>query len=336
MSTRLDQPLDTSADLLLREGGGPRSIVWFLDYANERGRKVRDVLLTVFERLGPEEATVAVRLVPEDGLFSAGGWAARAAIAAHRQGRFQDFHSAVFDNTSTFSREDVLLLSAELKLDVERFEADLMSEETLELLDQHIHSYQRSGGHSLPTFFIDGQMFDGPWDTVSITEAVSRPFGHRLRLASHEFFHWAASAGLVLILSTLAALLFVNLGGQELYESIRDTQLGISFGSSSLSLTVLQWINDGLMALFFLLVGIEIKREIVDGELSSRDKAMLPIVGALGGMVVPALIYFAFNAGRPTANGWGVPMATDIAFTLGLMAMLGSKVPTSLKVFVSA
>ena len=167
-------------------------------------------------------------------------------------------------------------------------------------------------------------------------EAVERPLGVRLHLASQDFFHWASSAGLVLVLATLAALVFANVGFHDLYEEIRETLVGLSFGARTFRLPLEAWINDGLMALFFLLVGIEIKREIVAGELSDLSRAALPLVGALGGMLVPALVYAAFNAGTPSAAGWGVPMATDIAFTLGLMAVLGRRVPATLTVFVSA
>ena len=140
----------------------------------------------------------------------------------------------------------------------------------------------------------------------------------------------------MLVLATLCALLVVNLGLHEPYEAIRETLVGLSWWDAAFALTVEAWINDGLMALFFLVVGIEIKREVVDGELSDPRSAALPIVAALGGMAAPAAIYALVNAGGGASEGWGVPMATDIAFTLGLLALLGSRVPASLKVLVSA
>ncbi|OYX43172.1 MAG: hypothetical protein B7Z02_09900 [Rhodobacterales bacterium 32-67-9] len=153
--------------------------------------------------------------------------------------------------------------------------------------------------------FIDGRRYDGVWDDTAILEAMERPFGVRVGMASADFFRWAAPAGLVLILATFAALAFVNFGGAATYAHWSETLVGFRFGAFTFDLTVGKWVNDGLMALFFLIVGIEIKRELVNGELSSIDKAAVPLLGALGGMLFPALIFYAMNRGLPTAHGWG-------------------------------
>lgn len=167
-------------------------------------------------------------------------------------------------------------------------------------------------------------------------DAVEQPFGYRAERASQRFFGWAASGGLLLILATLAALVVATSGLHDVYEKMRLTVFALEFGDARFGLTIEAWINDFLMTIFFLIIGIEIKREVVSGELSDLSSAMLPIMGAIGGMMVPALIYTAFNLNGPAAHGWGVPMATDIAFTLGLMALLGRRVPNSLKIFVAA
>ncbi|NLD22368.1 MAG: Na+/H+ antiporter NhaA, partial [Bacteroidales bacterium] len=119
-------------------------------------------------------------------------------------------------------------------------------------------------------------------------------------------------------------------------ENIWNVEMGFEIGNFSLKMTFLKWINDGLMAAFFFLVGLEIKRELLVGELAQPKKAMLPIFAALGGMIFPAAIFTIFNGGTPTANGWGIPMATDIAFAMGVLAILGKSCPTSLKVFLTA
>src|SRR5690606_26174018 len=113
-------------------------------------------------------------------------------------------------------------------------------------------------------------------------------------------------------------------------------KIGFENESVHLNYSILLWINDGLMAIFFLLVGLEIKREIVEGELSSPKKASLPILGAIGGAVVPAIIYLGLNSGQVTSSGWGIPMATDIAFALAVINLLGDKIPSSLKIFLAA
>lgn len=147
-----------------------------------------------------------------------------------------------------------------------------------------------------------------------------------------RFFKSGQVGGFLLLICVAISLLIANTASKESFEAFLEVKLG--FGSINYS--VLAWINDALMAIFFLLVGLEIKRELVEGELSSVKSAALPVIAALGGMLVPALIYFLFNKGTESASGWGIPMATDIAFALAIIAMLGKNVPTSLKIFLAA
>ena len=157
---------------------------------------------------------------------------------------------------------------------------------------------------------------------------IVRPF--------QEFFQIEASSGIVLIAMTVIALLWANSPWAERYFQLWETEAGIVFGQFHLEMHLSHWINDGLMAIFFFLVGLEIKREILVGELSTPKKALLPIAAAIGGMIFPAVIYLAINAGTQGQAGWGIPMATDIAFALGVLALLGSRVPSSLKIFLAA
>jgi NhaA family Na+:H+ antiporter len=144
-----------------------------------------------------------------------------------------------------------------------------------------------------------------------------------------QFFESEKAGGLVLLFFTILSLLFANSSFQDQYLNFWNT---VSIGGMTLNL----WINDGLMAIFFLLIGLELKREILVGELSSLKSASLPVFSALGGMLVPALIYLYFNWGLTSSNGFGIPTATDIAFAIGILSLLGNKVPLSLKVFLTA
>ncbi len=144
------------------------------------------------------------------------------------------------------------------------------------------------------------------------------------------------SGGIILFICVLISLTIANSPLGDAFENILNTQLGFETASVHLRYTTALWINDGLMAIFFLLVGLEIKRELVSGELSTPRQALLPIFCAFGGAIVPAGIYFAVNQGTETVSGWGIPMATDIAFALAVIAMLGKRVPASLKVFLAA
>ncbi len=151
------------------------------------------------------------------------------------------------------------------------------------------------------------------------------------------FIQHEAAGGVVLLTAALVALVAANSPAAWLYDGLLDTPVSIRVGALALDKPLLLWINDGLMAIFFFLVGLEIKRELLQGELSTLHRAALPAIAAVGGMAVPALIYAAVNAGTPaTLGGWAIPSATDIAFAVGVLALLGPRVPASLKVFVLA
>jgi NhaA family Na+:H+ antiporter len=141
---------------------------------------------------------------------------------------------------------------------------------------------------------------------------------------------------MVLLAAAVLALVLANSPWAESYERLWRTELAVRLGPWSFGADLRHWINDGLMTVFFLVVGLEIKRELVNGELRDRRKAALPVVGALGGMILPALIYALFTAGTPGFRGWAIPMATDIAFAVGVLALMGSRVPTSLRLFLLA
>ncbi|GAA5317281.1 MAG: Na+/H+ antiporter NhaA [Candidatus Pelagadaptatus aseana] len=171
-----------------------------------------------------------------------------------------------------------------------------------------------------------GKEYVAPWERAF--DKVISPL--------EEFIHRQTTSGVLLILCALIALLIANSKFAEPYHHFFKLYFTVGLENFQLSKTVHHWINDGLMAIFFLVVGLELKRELLVGELANLKQALLPIIAAIGGMVVPALIYFSINPTGHTANGWGIPMATDIAFALGTLALLGKRVPQSLLMFLIA
>ena len=178
-------------------------------------------------------------------------------------------------------------------------------------------------------------------ETTNHDSAKAHRFsGYRNREILHifnTFFHNESTGGILLLICAVIAVTLASIPGGEWFDRLWETSASIGIGDFSIEMTLRYWINDALMAIFFFVVGLEIKREMLVGQLSSIKRSALPIVAALGGMLVPAGIYWACNAGHPeSVQGWGIPMATDIAFAIGILSLLGDRVPPSLKVFLTA
>ena len=168
-----------------------------------------------------------------------------------------------------------------------------------------------------------------------MTESAT-PAGKQNHGIFQRFLHSQVAGSVVLLACTILALIWANSPAADSYRQLTQTYVGISWGDHGFKLSLQHWINDLLMAVFFFVVGLEIKREMVLGELSSFKQAILPVTAAIGGMIVPAAIYLMFNVGGDGEAGWGIPMATDIAFALGILAIFGNRVPLGLKIFLTA
>ncbi len=321
----------------VRWGGAGRSSVTLLiygDYLCPYCRSIRGVIKRLRTALG-DRLTYVFRQFPNERAHPGAEFASRAAEAAGLQGRFWEMHDALYDREPPLTREHVLDAAVSAGLDMERFARDVVDPAVAARVDEDLADGRRNGVSGTPTIFVDGQRYDGAWDLYSMLEALDRPVGARVQRTARAFANLPASAGLVLIIAAAAALLCVNtpLGG--LYQRIIDARLGVGVTGGLLSLSVGEWCSEGLLTLFFLLVGLEIRREMTVGAFTDRRAAVLPIVCAFGGVLAPALIYLTLNQG-PTAPGWSAPTSTGIAFALGILAVLGPRAPTGLKVFVAA
>jgi NhaA family Na+:H+ antiporter len=175
-----------------------------------------------------------------------------------------------------------------------------------------------------------------PLNSEKFVVSTRQLVANQILKPTQQFFRKEAASSILLIVATIIALTWVNSDIGETYHSVWHTKISFAFGDFRISKTLLHWVNEGLMALFFFTVGLEIKREILVGELASPKKALLPVIAALGGMIVPGLIYAVINIGLPTIHGWGIPVATDIAFALGAVAVFGRRVPVGLRIFLAA
>jgi NhaA family Na+:H+ antiporter len=311
------------------------TLVEYGDYECPYCRDVQPIVRELRSRFG-DRLRYVFRHFPITTLHPQAQLAAEAAEAAAAQGNFWQMHDLLFEHQGAFDRGHLARYAADLGLDVDRFDQELDDHVYANLIRDDFMSGVRSGANGTPTFFLNGVRYDGPWDLDSLFAEIEKPLGVQVRLLFQQFTRLQAASGILLLLATLFALLWANSAWSASYFELWDTYLSVSLGSFTLKETLLHWVNDGLMVVFFFVVGLEIKREVLVGELASPRRAALPLMAAVGGMLFPAVIYFAFNVGGLGESGWGIPMATDIAFMLGLLAVLGSRIPVSLKVFFTA
>jgi NhaA family Na+:H+ antiporter len=335
MSNRLDRPVDTKRDHVI---GGDRAAITLVEYgsydcphcraANERISEVRNQLgervRYVFRHrpiAGSELARRAAELVEQ----------------ARSEDEFWNAHVKLMTRSRTLTDDDLRAVGEDLQIgDPDADASAAAGTRARQRVDQDVASSHASGVRFTPTFFINGLRYDGPWDEASFTDAMLGSLGHRVRTAALGFASWAPSTGVMLLLATLAALIVTNTSAGAGFTRFWETYVGLSFGDAVFRMTLTHWVNDALLTVFFLVVGLEIKREFTVGHLATRRSAALPIAAAIGGMVVPALIYVALVPGGEWGHGWGVPMATDTAFAVALIAIMGARVPVELRIFLTA
>ncbi len=333
--TKLLHPVERRRDHV-RGGGtaGAVEVVVYGDYLCPYCRRLRLIIARLREAVG-ERLAYVFRHFPNEKAHPGANFAARAVEAAAAQDRFWDMHDALYETEPPLDEKHVRAIAARLGLDMARFDRDVDSSETHARVTQDLEEGRRNGVTGTPSFFIDGLRYDGAWDFNSMLEELQRPVGAQLQRSARAFANLPASAGFVLLLAAAAALLCANTGIAPLYHAIMNSPFGIGTPGSALSMSVGEWFSEGLLAVFFLIVGLEIRREMTTGSLTDFRAAALPALCAVGGVLAPTAIYLALNRGT-TAAGWSVPTATDIAFALGVLALLGSRVPVGLRIFVAA
>jgi NhaA family Na+:H+ antiporter len=309
-------------------------VVGFQDFLCPYCRRLWQVFRRIRQVLG-DRLFYAFRHFPNERAHPGAVLAARASEAAALQGRFFEMHDALFEHELPIGRTELDAVARSIGLDVDRFTRDLDGDAVREPVERDLTDGHENGVTGTPTLFIDGLRYDGAWDYDSLLEALERPVAAEVHRTARVFASLPTSTGLVLLVAALFAIVCANTSIAPLYDALMDCRFGVGPEGHLLSLTVREWFAEGLLSIFFLLVGLEIRREMTTGALAQWRAALLPVAAAIGGVVTPALVYLAVNHG-PAAHGWAIPTATDVAFTLGLLAVLGDRVPSALRVFVAA
>lgn len=332
---RLSRPVDGLHDHILGPIDAPITLVEYGSYACPHCRAANERITEVRGQLG-ERLRYVFRHRPLIGNDIARP-AAELAETAPDHEQFWNAHVTLMTRSASLTAEDLQAVENTLGLNrLDRETARSLGERARQRVDDDINSAHASGVRFTPTFFINGRRYDGPWDESSFADAMLGSLGHRVRTAALSFASWAPSAGALLLLATILAIVFVNSAFGPRFEAFWQTEFGFAFGEAGFRMPLLRWVNDALLTIFFLVVGLEIKREFTVGHLASRRAAALPIAAAIGGMAVPALVYLLLVPPGPWSIGWGVPMATDTAFAVALIVMMGARVPIELRIFLTA
>jgi len=335
MNNRLERAVDPERDHILGAARAEITLVEFGSYDCPHCRAANARIGEVREQLGDR-----VRYVFRHRPISGSELARRAAELveqAQTPDEFWSAHVSLMTRSRTLTEDDLRAVAVDLRLgEIPPDLATPLETRARERVDADVASSHASGVRFTPTFFINSRRYDGPWDETSFTDAMLGSLGHRVRVAALGFAGWAPGTGLLLLLATLLAVILTNTDAGPAFTRFWETPLSLGFGDAAFSMSLVHWVNDALLTMFFLVVGLEIKREFTVGHLASRRSAALPIAAAVGGMVVPALIYVSLVPSGPWAHGWGVPMATDTPFAVALIAIMGARVPVELRIFLTA
>src|SRR5437762_11693669 len=290
--TWLQEPIDDARDHIRGDRADRDSVdvVLYGDYLCPFCRRLRPVFLQLREALG-DRLVYVFRHFPNERAHPGATFLSRATEAAAQQGRFWDMHDWLYDSNPPPGEKDVVDHARSLGLDMDRFERDLRDEEVRRRVEDDQAEGRRNGVSGTPTIFVDGLRYDGAWDFYSMLEAIEQPVATRIERSARAFASLPASGGIALLLAAAVALVLANTAMAPLYNVFINSAFGIGPPGGMLSLRVADWCSEGLLAVFFLLVGLEIRRELTAGSLTDLRAAALPAIAAAGGVMVPAAIY---------------------------------------------
>ena len=333
-TTRLDPPVDDRRDHVLGPPDAEMTLVEYGSYSCPHCHAVHPVIEALRSRFG-DRMRYVFRHLPLAGSADANRAAELAEYAALTKDRFWEVHEALMERGPAYSKGDFTRIARDFDLPPidEAAEGDLSAARVR--VSEDAESAQRSGARGTPTFFIGGRRYSGTWDESSLADAMLEPLGHRIQAAAFQFVRWGPSSGLLLGLATVLALVLTNSRFGSAFAALWETSLGLQLGGRSFTHSLLHWVNHGLLTVFFFVVGLEIKREFTVGHLSTLRSGALPVIAALGGIVLPAVIY-ASIAPPGLRHGWGIPIGTDTAFAVALIVLLRDRVPIELRVFLTA
>lgn len=332
--TRLKEPISAKNDHVLGNPEAPITLVEYGSYFSSDSHVAHEVIINLQDQFG-DQLRYVYRHLPLPGHEKAKKAAILAEYAAETTHNFWEVHEAIMDRESK-GEVDIEKVARDFGLPLPGNVDNPAMQTARRRVEEDIQSAQESGALLAPAFYINNRLYEGPWDESSLSEALQGSTGYRVKTAALDFVRWGPSAGIVLLAMVIIALVWANI---EPYGSsflnFWEKPFGFRASGFSFDLPLIRWINDGLLSVFFLVVGLEVKREFTVGRLTKPRAAGLPLVGSLGGVVIPALIYLLIVPFGPLSIGWGTTISTDTAFAIAIIAFLGNRVPVELRVFLT-
>ncbi|WP_406695119.1 Na+/H+ antiporter NhaA [Singulisphaera sp. Ch08] len=321
-------------DHVLGPADAELTLVEYGSYACPRCHAVHEVIEGLRSRFG-DQMRYVFRHLPVAESVDATRASELAEYAAQKTGRFWEVHEALMERGPAFAESDFGRIARDFDLSPGDAPHEPAFAAAQARVREDTEGARRSGVRATPTFFINGRRYTGAWDESSLADAMLGSLGHRIQSAAFEFVRWGPSSGLLLGLATLLSLGLSNSPLGPAFAAWWETPLGFLWGTGEFAHSLLHWVNHGLLTIFFFVVGLEIKREFTVGHLATFRSGALPVIAALGGIVLPAAIY-ASIAPPELKHGWGIPIGTDTAFAVALIVLLGARVPVELRVFLTA
>ena len=332
-SNRLRQKVNRD-DHVLGNPEAPVTLVEYGSYFSSACHAAHEVIANLRDEIG-EEMRYVYRHLPLPRHERAKKAAILAEYAAETTGNFWDVHNALMDRESK-GEVDIEKVAKDFDLPMPDTVDNVQLQNAVKRVEDDIDGAHESGALLAPTFYINDRLYEGPWDESSLSEVMKGSTGYRVKTAALDFVSWGPSAGIALLVMVITALVLANTqsyGAQFL--NFWEKPFGFRAGNFSFDLPLIRWINDGLLSIFFLVVGLEVKREFTVGRLTKPRAAGLPLAGSVGGVIVPALIYLLIAPFGPLSIGWGTTISTDTAFAIAIIAFMGNRVPVELRVFLT-
>ena len=331
---RLNRPVDPDRDHVLGAPDAEITLVEYGSYVCSYCHTAHGVIRRLREQFG-ERLRYVYRHLPLTDRAEATRAAEVVEYAEATGGRFWEVHDALMRRSPSFAPGELDSIAAQFDVPPRDEWDPELEREAAARVRTDARSGIESGARVTPTFFINGRRYEGAWDEDALSEVLQRSVGHRIQAAGVDFVRWAPSTGLLLLVMTLLALVLSNSPAGDSFLAMWEMGAGFRLGGGEFVLPLLDWVNHGLLTVFFLLVGLEIKRELTVGRLATRRAAALPIAAAAGGMIAPALL-FLLLAPLPFRHSWGMSITTDTAFAIAILVLLGERVPVDLRVFLTA